>query len=79
MSTTTYYVAQPFELTKGGHLVAGLPQQAQSELAAIRRAESLARRGGAIAFSRTGDLSTGDFEDAKIIRIFGQVPDDLFG
>ncbi|MBR1206589.1 MULTISPECIES: hypothetical protein [unclassified Bradyrhizobium] len=77
MSTATYYVAQPFELTKGGHLVAGMPQQVQSEMAAIRRAESLARKGGAVAFSRTGDLSTGDFEDAKILRTFGQVPDDI--
>lgn len=77
MSSTTYYVAQPFELTKGGHLVAGQPMQAQTESAAIRRAESLAKKGGAIAFSRTGDIATGDFDDAVILRKFGQVPDDL--
>lgn len=76
MSTTTYYVAQPFELTKGGRLVAGAPQQAQSEAAAIRRAQTLSAKGGAIAFSRTGDLSTGDFEDAVILKSFGQVPDE---
>ena len=32
---------------------------------------------GAVAFSRTGDPATGDFGDAKIIKKFGEVPDDL--
>jgi hypothetical protein len=32
---------------------------------------------GAIAFSRSGDPATGDFSDAKLIRKFGDVPDDL--
>jgi hypothetical protein len=44
------------------------------------RAEALARKEGhvgAIAFSRTGDPATGDFSDAKVIRKFGHVPDDL--
>jgi len=77
MSTVTYYVAQPFELTKRGHLVAGQAQQAQTESAAIRRAEVLAKKGGAVAFKRTGDPSSGDFEDAVILKQFGMVPDDF--
>jgi hypothetical protein len=32
---------------------------------------------GAVAFSRTGDPATGDFSDAKVIRKFGAVPNDL--
>jgi hypothetical protein len=32
---------------------------------------------GAVAFSRTGDPATGDFSDAKAIKKFGDVPDDL--
>ena len=32
---------------------------------------------GAVAFSRTGDPATGDFTDAKLIKKFGEVPDDL--
>jgi hypothetical protein len=32
---------------------------------------------GAVAFSRTGDPATGDFVDAKLIRKFGDVPNDL--
>ena len=44
------------------------------------RAEALSRKpgcAGAIAFCRTGDPATGEFGDAKLIRKFGDVPDDL--
>jgi hypothetical protein len=43
------------------------------------RAEVLSRREGyvgAVAFSRTGDPATRDFSDARIIRAFGDVPDE---
>jgi hypothetical protein len=30
-----------------------------------------------VAFSRTGDPATGNFGDAKVIKKFGEVPDDL--
>ena len=48
--------------------------------AATMRAEALSRKDGhvgAVAFSRTGDPATGDLSDAKGIRKFGDVPDDL--
>jgi hypothetical protein len=32
---------------------------------------------GAVAFSRTGDPATGNFSDAKVIKKFGDLPDDL--
>jgi hypothetical protein len=35
------------------------------------------RHVGAVPFSRTGDPSTGDFNDTKVIKKFGEVPDDL--
>jgi hypothetical protein len=44
------------------------------------RAEALSRKEGhvgAVAFRRTGDPVTGDFSDAKVIKQFGDVPDDL--
>jgi hypothetical protein len=44
------------------------------------KAEALSRRPGyvgAIAFSRTGDLATGNFGDATVIRKFGDLPEDL--
>jgi hypothetical protein len=48
--------------------------------AAAVRAEALSRKPGyvgAVAFSRAGDPSSGDFGDVKVIRKFGEVPDDL--
>ena len=32
-----------------------------------------------IAFSRSGDLSSGTFEDAQVLKKFGDTPDDLGG
>jgi hypothetical protein len=32
---------------------------------------------GAVAFSRTSDPATGNFSDARVIKKFGDVPDDL--
>jgi len=49
-------------------------------VAALRRAEILSRGAGhigAVAFSRTGDPMIGEFGDAKLIRTFGNVPDDV--
>ncbi len=77
MSQTTYYVVQPFELDKKGHLVPKPAQQVPGRDIAIRRAKRLAEKGGAIAFSRTGDLSSGDFDDAVVLGQFGLVPEDV--
>ena len=32
---------------------------------------------GAVAFSRRGDPVAGEFGDAKVLRTFGAVPEDL--
>ena len=48
--------------------------------AAIRRARALASDkayAGAGAFSRSGDPSLGEFEDAVILKSFGEVPEDF--
>ncbi|MDX3971614.1 MAG: hypothetical protein QHD01_34125 [Bradyrhizobium sp.] len=48
--------------------------------AAVTKAEALSHKPGnvgALAFSRAGDPSIGDFGDANVIRKFGEVPDDL--
>jgi hypothetical protein len=52
------------------------PKEARSADHAIRMAGSLAVEEGhcgAIAFSRTGDPSLGDFEDAVILKTVGEV------
>jgi len=63
-----------------GSVVVGEPIECPSAAAAIGRAEALSRKEGhvgAVAFSRTGGPATGDFSDAKVIKKFGDVPDDL--
>ena len=32
---------------------------------------------GAVAFSRSGDLNLGEFDDAVILKTFGKVPEDF--
>ena len=79
LSEGTYYVALPFVFSDDG-LAADEAADCLSANAAVMRAEALSRKpghAGAIAFSRTGDPSSGDFSDAKLIRRFGDVPDDL--
>lgn len=40
-----------------------------------RRAQSMADvHAGAVAFSRSGDPKTGEFEPAEVLRRFGEVP-----
>jgi len=79
VAEVTYYVALPFVASDDG-VAAGEPTECFNPVAVAVRAEALSRRPGhvsAVAFSRTGDPATGDFNDAKVIRKFGDVPNDL--
>jgi hypothetical protein len=79
MTAITYFVALPFIANDDG-VAAGEPTECFNPVAAAMRAEALSRKEGhvgAVAFSRTGDPATGDFSDAKVIRKFGDAPDDL--
>jgi hypothetical protein len=79
MADVTYYVALPFGMGEDGPE----PREAvecTSASAAILRAERLARTEGhigAVAFSRTGDPGSGEFGDAVLLKVFGEVPSDL--
>jgi hypothetical protein len=82
MADVTYYVALPFLQDDTGSPVAGTAEECQSSSAALRRAEILSRTAGsigAVAFSRSGDPMIGEFGDARLLRKFGNVPDDLSG
>ncbi len=69
----TYYVALPFNRNEDGDLVAGEAQDRQTATAAESAARRMAESATcAIAFSRTGDPTTGEFEDAVVIRSFGE-------
>lgn len=65
MADITYFVAPPFVAADDG----------------IACRISGPERGiiGSIAFSRSGDLSSGEFEDAQVLKNFGNAPDDLSG
>jgi hypothetical protein len=79
MAEVTYFVALPFVASHDG-VAAGEPMECFNPVAVVMRAEALSRKEGhvgAVAFSRTGDPATGDFSDAKVIRKFGEVPDNL--
>ena len=81
MSDVTYYVALPFISTEEG-LAPGQAEECRTPTQAAIRAEALSRKEGhvgALAFSRSGDLATGEFLDATLIKKFGDVPDDLSG
>ena len=70
----TYYVALPFVRTEDG-VAPGQPPEMPNERAAIRRAEAMSRHpanAGALSFTRSGDPSLGNFEDAicpEVIRV----------
>jgi hypothetical protein len=75
----TYYVALPFVAADDG-VAAGEAVECLSANAAVMRAEALSRKpgcAGAVAISRSGDPATGEFGDAKLLRKFGDVPEDL--
>lgn len=74
-----YHVALPFVHAEGG-LAPGEAIECPHPAAAVRRAELMATRQpnvGAVAFSRQGSPELGEFEDAVILRTFGDVPDDF--
>jgi hypothetical protein len=78
---TYYYVALLFIPADDG-IAAGGPTECFNPNAAVMRAEALSRKEGhigAVTFSRTGDVATGDFSDAKVIKKFGDMPNDLSG
>jgi hypothetical protein len=70
----TYYVVVPFDRNAQGDPEPGLAREAVSAVLAKRLARALAaEHGGAIAFSRTGDPETGDFQDPVVLATFGEV------
>jgi hypothetical protein len=70
----TYYVVVPFDIDVEGDLKPGEAREAASLSSAKRVAFSLSgAHAGAVAFARTGDPATGEFQDAVILDQFGQV------
>lgn len=76
MAEVTYYVALPFVAADDG-VAAGEPMECFNPVAVVMRAEALSRKEGHVGAVAYSDAATGDFSDAKVIRKFGDVPDDL--
>jgi hypothetical protein len=77
--SVTYYVALPFVKTEDGS-AAGQATECQSAPEAMRKAEIMSRdplNAGAVAFRRSGDPNQGSFDDAIILKAFGEVPANL--
>ena len=75
----TYYVALPFLRAEDG-VAPGEAKEMPNERAAIRQAEAMSRdpaNAGALAFKRSGDPNMGNFEEATILKSFGEVPNNL--
>lgn len=75
----TYYVALPFIPIEGG-LAPGEAIECPNGAAAIRRAQAMAANAahaGAVAFSRAVNADLGEFDDAVILKTFGEVPEDF--
>lgn len=71
------YVVQGFTRRKAG-LTMDSPMQARNVEHAKRMAERLAKHKAlVVAFMRSGDPKTGDYEDAKLIVAHGDVPDEV--
>ena len=76
MAAVTYHVVLAFTRSEDGDIVAIEPKEARSADQAIRMAKTFAATAphcGAVAFSRTGDPSLGEFEDAVILKTIGDV------
>lgn len=76
--SVTYYVAIPFIEDEDGDIQPGEAQELQTARAAIGWAAVLAEKhAGAIAFSRTGTPSLGEFEPAVILARYGRTAEEV--
>jgi hypothetical protein len=77
-ASVTIHVALCFRRNADGELEADQPLQTPSAEAAKRRAQRYAEAGGGgVAFSRTGDPQLGDWRDAVMLGVYGEVPEDV--
>ena len=75
-----YYTALPFVRLENGGLVAGEAVECPHSSAVIRRADAMLRNeanAGAVALARIESPGLGEFEEAVILKTFGEVPDDF--
>jgi len=75
-----HYTALPFVRLENGGLARGEAVECPHSTAVIRRADTMVRdeaNAGAVALARIESPRLGEFEDAVVLKIFGDVPDDF--
>jgi hypothetical protein len=75
-----YYTALPFLRSENCGLVPGDAVECPHSSAVIRRADAMVHNeanAGAVALARIDSPRFGDFEDAMILRTFGDVPEEF--
>ena len=75
-----YYTALPFVRLENGGLVPGEAVECPHSSAVMRRADAMVLNGanaGAVALARIDSLGLDDFEDAMILKTFGDVPGEF--
>ena len=78
MPRITYFVVLPFSRDADGNFLAEAALEMPSgDQARETAARMVAPERGAVAFSKTGDPTVGEWEDAVILGRYGDVPDDL--
>lgn len=72
----TYYVVQGFSRDRQGVRM-DQPLEAGTRALAIRMAERMAQRKSAVVvLSRTGNPTTGEFEEPEVVCSYGEIPED---
>ena len=75
-----YYAALPFVRLENGGLVPGEAVECPHSSAVMRRADAMFRNegnAGVVAFARIESPDLGDFEEAMILKTFGDVPEEF--
>jgi hypothetical protein len=75
-----YYTALPFVRLENGGLVPGEAVECPHSSAVMQRADAMVRNGanaGAVALARVDSPGLSDFDDAMILRTFGDVPEEF--
>ncbi len=74
----TYFVVQSFQRGKKGALIPDEPKPARDQNHCMILAERPSKGSASVvAFSRSGDPDSGDWEDAVLIAQYGEVPGEL--
>ncbi len=78
MASRVYHVALAFEFDAEGELQPIHALETPTAQSATILAKRLANRAkGAVAFSRSGDSDTGEYDDAEIHLAVGDLPPDV--